>query len=355
MKILILKFRNIGDVLLATPLVENLKHYYSNATIDFAINQECQDMLTLNPLINKIICYDRKTIKSFGFFKKLTQEIKFIKQFRGNYDMVINLTEGDKGAIITYFSKAKIKLGFKPKSGLFSKIKVFDKLGDDAKEQHTVEKDLQFIELLDKEITSQKVQIFWDKNTEKEVDNILKENNITNFVHIHPVSRWMFKCWEDDRMAEVIDYFESKNLKVVITGAPNSVEFNRIDDILKLCKSTPLNLSGKLKNLKYLAYLSKKSQLFFGVDTAPMHIAAINVKVIALFGASKAVCWAPWTNKSDGEKSVKYTNSGTQKNGKHLVFANDNFYIFYKDGIKKCKGMTDIDLEKVLMELKNYV
>jgi heptosyltransferase-3 len=348
-RILILKFRNIGDVLLSTPLLENLKHHYPNAKIDFAINQECIDILSFNPFVDNVICYDRKTIKSLSFLKKLSQEIKFIKQFRGKYGMVINLTEGDKGTMIAYFSKAKIKLGFKSKSGIFSKIKVFDKLGDDKKLQHTVEKDLQFITLLNKKIISKKVQIFWDKNTENKIDEILNKNKINNFVHIHPVSRWMFKCWEDARMAQIIDYFENKKIKVVITGAPNKVENERIDKILKFCKTTPLNLSGKL-NLKDLAYLSSRAKLFFGVDTAPMHIAAINTKVVALFGGSKALNWGPWNN----ENPVKYQNLGIQKNNKHLIFAKDNFDIFYKDGVKKCQGMVDIELAEVLTELRNY-
>ena len=64
MKILLLKFRNIGDVLLCTPLVSNLRHHYPNAQIEFCVNKETEAMLTLNPNINRIITYDRIAIKS---------------------------------------------------------------------------------------------------------------------------------------------------------------------------------------------------------------------------------------------------------------------------------------------------
>lgn len=351
-KILLIKFRNIGDVLLSTPLIENLKHHFPDSAIDFAINKESIDMLSKNPLLNEIIVYDRKHIKALGFFKQAIAEINFIKRFRkNNYDIVINLTEGDKGAIIAYFSKSKLKMGFEVRAKLLKKLNIFDKIADDKLPQHTVYKDLQFITLLDKKIISKNVSIFWNKDIENNIDKILLDNKISNFVHIHPVSRWMFKCWEDDRTAQIIDYLQiEKNLKVVITGAPNIVENDRINKIITLCKTTPLNLSGKL-NLKHLAYLSKKSKFFFGVDTAPMHIAAINTKVVALFGASEALKWAPWSNNCENI----YTNNGIQDQYKHLVFAKNDYNIFYENNIKKCRGMIDITTKDILAKIHDFL
>ena len=93
MKILLLKFRNIGDVLLCTPLVSNLRHHYPNAQIEFCVNKETEAMLTLNPNINRIITYDRVTIKSFTRIKRLWREFDFIRSFyKEDYDLVITLS-----------------------------------------------------------------------------------------------------------------------------------------------------------------------------------------------------------------------------------------------------------------------
>ena len=61
MKILLLKFRNIGDVLLITPLISNLNAYYPDAQIDVAVNKGTESMLSLNPNINKMIIFDSWT------------------------------------------------------------------------------------------------------------------------------------------------------------------------------------------------------------------------------------------------------------------------------------------------------
>jgi len=346
MKILIIKFRNIGDVLLSTPLISNLRSIYPDSSIDFALNKGCEDMVSNNPDINNIIIYDRPRIKQLSIFSQLKEEIKFSRNIRRNsYDMVINLTEGERGAQLALLSGAKVKLGFPVRKGLLSKVKIFDKLGDDKKWQHTVEKDLQFINLLGKEIVNKEVKIYWSSTVEQKIDKILADNKIGQFVHIHPVSRWMFKCWEDERMASVIDYLQQdKGLKVIITGAPVKKELERIDKILILCKTKPVDLSGKL-TLNHLACLSSKAKLFFGVDTAPMHMAAAaNTPVIALFGASFPVIWGPWNNDSD--KVSFQDKDGFQTNGLHYVISNMNHEIFYIDQIKKTRGMNLITLKQ---------
>lgn len=348
MKILIIKFRNIGDVLLSTPLIANIRHHYPDSSIDFALNKDCEEMLSLNPNINRLIAYDRDKVKKFGWLKQFIEELKFIRHIRSScYDMVINLTEGDRGAQLAFFSGAKYKLGFPVRKGLLSKLDIFDKVGNDKKCQHTVEKDLQFITLLGKKIVKKSVDIYWPKTIESEVEHLLKEHTIGAFIHVHPVSRWMFKCWEDDRMASIIDFFQSKEkLNVIVTGSPVKSEMDRIEKILSLCHTNPIDLSGKL-TLKHLACLSSKAEMFFGVDTAPMHMAAVNTSVVALFGASEAIKWGPWDNQLGGA----YLNNGLQSNGLHQVFGSDNHEIIYLDGIKKTMGMLDIDLNSVLREL----
>ena len=122
MKILLLKFRNIGDVLLSTPLVNNLRRHYPDAQIDFCVNKETEAMLTLNPNLNKIITYDRIAIKSLTSIKKLWREFKFISSFKKeNYDLIINLTSGDRGNLIAWISNASTRIGHSNKSWFFRK------------------------------------------------------------------------------------------------------------------------------------------------------------------------------------------------------------------------------------------
>jgi len=354
MKILILKYRNIGDVLLSTALVSNLKHYFPNALIDFAVNKETEDILKHNPNLNKVYSYDRDIESNSSLLKKISYEIKNLLFFRRQkYDILINLTEGDRGVLIALFSGAEKKFSFKPRRGLLKFFNFFDQYGYESDYIHTVERDLQFLNFLGYEKYSNKIDIFWTKEDETIVDDILKKNNLGNYVHIHPVSRWMYKCWENDRMAQLVDFISlNSDLKVVITGSNSKKEIAHIDSIIPLCKSPPINLSG-LFTLNQLAYLSSKARFFFGIDSAPMHIAAaVGTKVVALFGSSSPEIWGPWDNN---QGSTYQDIIGVQHNGQHKVFSHTDRSIFFDKNIKKGNGMVSIQIQDVLNEIKKYL
>ena len=309
-KILIMKFRNIGDVLLITPLIKNLKLQFPNALIDVAVNHGTQDMVTLNQNINDVIIYDRDSIKKLSLVKRSIAELKFAYTLRNKqYDMVINTTKGDRGAQLALFSGARIKIGYGGTKNILTK-NVFTHILPSQGLRHTIETNLDVLPVLGLDIREKRVEIFWDKEDEVDVPK--------KFIHIHPVSRWLFKCINDKTMAEIIDYVEEELcLKVVLTAAPVAEELEKIDSILNLCHSTPINMSGKL-TLKQTAALNKKASFFIGVDTAIMHISAANdVPVLAFFGPSGADHWGPWDN--DKMESEYTTRRGYRSMGKHRV------------------------------------
>ena len=114
-------------------------------------------------------------------------------------------------------------------------------------------------------------------------------------VHVHPVSRWLWKCWTNEAMAQVIDWLQTeRNAHVVVTTGPAPQELERARAIIRLCLTQPLFYEGNL-SLGQTAALSAESDGYFGVDTAPMHMAAaVGVPVLALFGPTNPQNWGPW-------------------------------------------------------------
>lgn len=319
-KILVMKFRNIGDVLLITPLIKNLKLNYPDAAIDIAVNKGTQEMITLNPNVNNVIIYDRAKIKKENPFKRIWSEIKFALDIRSKkYDMVINTTKGDRGAQLALLSGAKTKIGYEGGKNIFTS-NVFDYILPSQELRHTIEMDLDSLRILNFPIKEKKVEIFWSKEDEKRVNDLLMGHSLqdSDFIHIHPVSRWLFKCINDTTMAQIIDFCELElNKKVVLTASPDKKELDKIDSILSHCRSNPVNLSGQM-TLKQTASLNKKSASFIGVDTAVMHISAANdIPVLAFFGPSGADHWGPWDN--DLMESGYTTRRGFRAMGKHRV------------------------------------
>lgn len=352
MKILIIKFREIGDVLLATPLIKNLKLNYPHATIDLAINAITKDMLIDNPNINQLLLYDRKKIKGKNIFLKIFYEYKYIREILTNhYDLVINLTEGDRGAIISKLSHAKIRLGIDPKYKFLTILKPYTDSFKKFSRLHAVERDLTFLTLLNLTPKTKKVELYFNQNTDKKISELLGEDKIEKFVLVHPVSRLMYKAWDDEKFAQIIDYIqEEKKYKVIVTASPDTNELKKTQQILSYCKSNPIDFSGKF-SLKELSALLSKASLYLGVDTAPMHMAAaLDIPVIALFGPSNPSIWGPWDNEI--EKSDYQDVRSLQYNGKHTIIQhpnNKNIYINTKTKIST--AMIEITTHEVIEQI----
>ena len=318
MNILILKVQTIGDTLLISPLIANLRQYYVNAKIDVMVNEGTQPMLAFNPNVNRIFEYKRESYRGLTNWQRFVKNIKLLKDIRRErYDLVIDLDEGDRGALIAWISGAKTKLGSATISNRLLRL-AFTHLLPVRGKRHTVEINLDALKLLNIPIILKRVELFWPQEDE----NIARKKlaNIDNFVHIHPFSKGWFKDIDNLSVAKIIDYCEQVlDTRVVLTAAPNSRELDKLNDILKLCISKPLNLGGEL-SLTQIGALNQKAKLFIGVDTAIMHISASNnVPVLVFFGPTAPDTWGPWDNKL--ECANYHRKGGIQTNGIHRVLS----------------------------------
>ena len=352
MKILVTKFRNLGDVLLSTPLFASLKAIYPDSELHVSVNDFCTQVVADNPHVDKVIPYSRGKKKKQNLWQRIRMEIDFYRQFIGQYDLVINLTEGDRGCIISAISGASRRMGYIKKPTLFNRLARFDTTFDSQESIPTVQKDLQFAEAIDSRKVIKKVTLGWRKDHEEMIDELLPRLGLSEgFVVVHPVSRWMYKCWNPAKVAQCIDHIQKKWQKpVLLTTSSDPKEACMADEIASYCHKKPLQLPQPV-NLQAYAYLTSKACMFFGIDSAPMHIAAsTDTPVIALFGASEPNLWGPW----DNERGSNYRlMTGIQHNGIHCVISNANMELYVDGDRKLSRGMMAITSPQGISELDN--
>ena len=352
MKILVTKFRNLGDVLLSTPLFASLKAIYPDSELHVSVNDFCTQVVADNPHVDKVIPYSRGKKKEQSLWQRIRMEIDFYRQFIGQYDLVINLTEGDRGCIISAISGASRRMGYIKKPTLFNRLARFDTTFDSQERIPTVEKDLQFAEAIDSRKVIKKVTLGWRKDHEEMIDELLLRLGLSEgFVVVHPVSRWMYKCWDSAKVAQCIDHIQKKWQKpVLLTTSSDPKEACIADEIASYCHKKPLQLPQPV-NLQAYAYLTSKACMFFGIDSAPMHIAAsTDTPVIALFGASEPNLWGPWDNERGSNYQLM---TGVQHNGIHCVISNANMELYVDGDRKLSRGMMAITIPQVISELDN--
>ncbi|MFQ5480320.1 MAG: putative lipopolysaccharide heptosyltransferase III [Thermodesulfobacteriota bacterium] len=315
-KILVIKLRNIGDVLLTVPAIRALKGTFPGARITVLVNSGTEDMLTENPLVEKVIIFKRKE-KKLGISKKLRGGLGFMKSLRGEkFDMTVDLTGGDRAAFTGFATGARYRLGPEPAGKGFKGKKYLytHKSPQPRAMTHTVLRNLSVLRPFGIDTDNLTVDFFTTEENEAAASEILKKESLgingkKNFVHVHPVSRWLFKCPDSLLMASILDHLAGSGLQVVLTSGPEAREVALLKEITSLMKKPALDLSGSL-SLKGLGALSRQAAFFFGVDSAPMHIAAATgAPVLALFGPSGAFDWGPWDNEA--AKKLSFTPEDT--------------------------------------------
>jgi ADP-heptose:LPS heptosyltransferase len=116
-KFLIIQTAFIGDVILATPIIEKIHAYYPEANIDFLLRKGNESLLIGHPYINKLIIWDKKGTKYKNLFKILLE----VRKTKYNY--IINLQRFFTTGLFSALSGADSITGFKknPLSFFFHK------------------------------------------------------------------------------------------------------------------------------------------------------------------------------------------------------------------------------------------
>ncbi len=299
-RVLVIKLRHHGDVLLTSPVITTLKAHIPGAQIDALVYADTRDMLALHPDLTQIHVIDRAW-RVLPWFSRLAAEWRLYRTLRQRgYDLIVHLSENPRGAALARWLKPRYAVA--PDYAARSKRwkKSFTHRFSLAKNprRHMVEWNLDALRRLGihPEQHQRSLMLVPGPVAEAEVETLIAELGLAErgFIHLHPASRWQFKCWPAERTARLIDLLQEGGLKVVLTAAPTSEEAVLVSDILAKSRTKPTNLAGKL-SLKSLAALTRRARLFIGVDSAPMHIAAaMGTPVVALFGPSGEFEWGPW-------------------------------------------------------------
>ena len=78
--ILVIKLRQLGDVLLTTPVFENLKKHFENANVYAYVYKDAEEILDENPYIDGIITLDRKFFKKLNYLKNFSSKYFFFEK-----------------------------------------------------------------------------------------------------------------------------------------------------------------------------------------------------------------------------------------------------------------------------------
>lgn len=267
-KILIIQTAFIGDVILATSLIEKLHQFYPESDIDFLLRKGNEGLFENHPILNEVLIWDKKD-KKYDHLKSITRKVK-----RARYDVLINLQRFASSGLITSLSGAKERVGFKknPLSMTFTQ-RYPHQIGDGT---HEIERNHQLISKYTDVVPAQPK--LHPSNKDYSVVDAYKNQK---YVCLAPTSVWFTKQLPKEKWLELIHKIND-NFTIYLLGGPP--DFDQCETIKTLSRNKKVqNLAGKLSFLESAA-LMQTAEMNYVNDSGPLHIAsATNAPVTAYF------------------------------------------------------------------------
>ena len=292
-KILIISTRQIGDTLITTPLIDRTHEIWPLAKIDFLGFENAIGILKGNPLLNEIIPSSKKP--------GLKEYWQLLKKIFFQYDLAIITQPSDRAYLYGLFA-ASVRVGVchkgKEDRG-WKKWLSKHQVPIDYFSQHVVTEKLK---LLDPFITQGVSRTINITPPRFEALPIELHDSSNQYIVIHPSPLNDYKCWPVASWVQLIEYFASQQLLVVMSGGPDQKDHALAQKILlqlsQNAAQMTLDMTGKL-SFGELANVLHHAKAYIGVDTAITHLAAAcKTPTIALFGATPPTNFGPWPNGS---------------------------------------------------------
>jgi heptosyltransferase-3 len=286
--ILLVANQQIGDVLLSTALLHDMRLAWPEATIDVLVFKNTAGILAGNPDCNKIIEVSHRPA--------VAEYWQLIRRIFRRYDLAVT-TQGNDRAHQYAFLAAPNRVGLIPDMTRRNAWKRFLckawVLLDDAG-THTVAQNAEIARAMG---IPQHYELVppSEPDTSETLDGLLNFDwHQQAYVVVHPFPMWRYKRWTDEGWRALIKHLVANDKRVVITGGNREEERTYCDSLANDYAENVISIAGKT-SFSNMATLLSNAAAYVGPDTATTHLAAACGKpTLALFGPTNPVKWAPW-------------------------------------------------------------
>ena len=274
-KIVVLQTAYIGDVIVSTGLLRELKALYPQAQIDIITTPLSAELFKYNPHINHIYKFDKNNWKYINFFKLL-------KQLKSeNYDLSISSQSSLTAALLLSLAGIDTRIGFDKQILTTDSIVLREN-----SVRHRSENIVNLLSRLENEQNfDHRSELFFSKSETGRASRIIDslQENGEKLIGIAPGSVRETKKWPAEYYVELTTKLGQTESCVFFIGGPGEAEL--CEQIIEASQHPKtINLTGKLSLLESSA-LIKKMDLMLSNDSAPLHMAnAVKTDVFAFFG-----------------------------------------------------------------------
>jgi lipopolysaccharide heptosyltransferase I len=285
-RILIVKPSALGDIVHSLPLLNALKKGFPKAQIDWVVAHGLDTFLEGHPMINRLWVIKKDQWKRLNRLGQTLGEINRLRKNLKNrdYDVCIDLSGLFRSGVISWFSKAPVRLGFKESdegSPFFYTHKIHGSM-----KIHAIDRYLKFAAFLGCP-TDAVSYPFAPYDTDPAICRTLPKA----YAVMSPSAGKPANRWPAERFGEV-----AANLELPVVVVASGAEAHIADEVVAHARGNAVSIAGKT-GLKDLLAVIGRACFFICNDTGPMHMAAaLKVPVFAIFGPANPVRTGPYGN-----------------------------------------------------------
>lgn len=283
-KILLIELAGIGDTILSTPAIRNLRENHPNSFIYLLTFTQPASLLQKSPYLNRIFIFHKG-------FKGMLNNFLVLNELRGlRLDAAVNLYQhyslkgAIKMALLFKFIHPQKTIGRNTDGkGFFYDIKIEDAINSP---RHDVEYKLDLVKALGCEIKDKRPRVRVDGLDIEKVEGLLEKSSVSGsdlLIGINPGGHRPSRRWDWKNFAQVCQALTTRyRMKIIITGTKD--EDRLVRKIASALPAQIVDTCGKL-SLSQLAALIRRCNLYITNDTGPMHIAnALGTPLVAIIG-----------------------------------------------------------------------
>lgn len=286
MKILVLKLKRIGDLILTTPALVALRKAFPKAHVTLCILDNCADLIPALPFVDE----------TFVFRPRHANAQLLARLAAGGFDVCLDFTGNDRSAFFALLSRAPRRITFGWVKRSWHRPLAFNEFVDSSvRENHTVDHHLDLLAPLGVERAGVPVTLELPASAGADAARVLAEVGIKGpYAVVHPGTARAEKYWVPERWAAIVDYCQGElGLPCLVTGSRAAFEQAHLKAIRARLHSPWHDGSGKA-DLLGLAALIRGASLLLSMDSAPVHFGeAFGTPQIALFGETNPFAWRP--------------------------------------------------------------
>lgn len=300
-RILVLRYRFIGDTVLTIPFIKNLKENIPDSQIDVLVSPNSGELLENNPDINQVIYFDNTKFHKYEKLGVKDHELEIYNSFfacaiglrHKRYDLAFVLKRSFSSALLAALAGIKHRVGFNTefRSFLLTKGVRYDK------NLHELDNFLNNLKALDIEPKKHVPKIFCTKEEDLKMNGTLSElDPFKPKILIHATSAHPYKMWSTRYFAKLMDsLFEKFGAQFVFTGA--EIDKPIYEKILTWSKYKNklrfVNLCGAT-SIRECFSVYKKLNMAICVDSGNAHIAAASsIPTYVIYGPTSPEKWLP--------------------------------------------------------------